>query len=207
MEMTITPDHWLKGVERDVLPGGSAMNTRRALVIHFTAGATGRSSIAFWRTPAAKGASAHIVIERSGEIIQCRAFNRTCGHAGVSRWVDPNTGKRYTGLNSCTIGIELANAGNDDGALKWARKQPGFASMRAKHRNGGPLVEWERFSPAQFVACVEVAQALVSRYNLDDCTGHDCIAPERKDDPGPAFPMQALRVQCGFTGLPTVHHA
>lgn len=205
--MTVTSDHFLDDAERDILPGGSAMGTRRALVVHFTAGATGRSSIAFWRTKAAKGASAHIVIERDGTIIQCRAFNRTCGHAGVSRWRDPKTGKRYTGLNSCSIGIELANAGNDNDALTWARRQLGFASMRARHRNGGPLVEWERFSGPQFAACVEVSMALVERYNLDDCTGHDCIAPERKDDPGPAFPMTTLREECGFTGLPVVHDA
>lgn len=205
--MKVGADHFLTGEERDILPGGSAMGTRRALVIHFTAGATGRSSIAFWRTKAAKGASAHIVIERDGEIIQCRPFNRTCGHAGVSRWKDPNTGALFTGLNSCTIGIELANAGNDDDALKWARKQHSFASIFARHRNGGSVVEWEAFNPNQLAACTEVAKALVARYNLDDVTGHDCIAPERKDDPGPAFPMQTLREACGFSGLPVVHKA
>jgi N-acetylmuramoyl-L-alanine amidase len=50
-----------------------------------------------------------------------------------------------------------------------------------------------------------VAKVLVACYQLDDITGHDCIAPERKDDPGPAFPMAELRAACGFTGLPAVH--
>lgn len=40
----------------------------------------------------------------------------------------------------------------------------------------------------QFQACVEVAKALVARYKLDDVIGHDDIAPDRKNDPGPAFP-------------------
>jgi N-acetyl-anhydromuramyl-L-alanine amidase AmpD len=44
----------------------------------------------------------------------------------------------------------------------------------------------------------------VGRYSLDDITGHDCIAPERKLEPGPAFPMVPLREARGFKGLPAV---
>jgi len=190
--MNITKDHWIEDVIRKPLPGGSAMNTRRFLVIHFTAGATGESSINFWKSPEAKGASAHLVIERDGTIKQCRPFNVTCGHAGKSSW------KGFTGLNSCSIGIELANAGEDDSALSWARKQPNFASIEARHKNGGPVVEWEKFPAAQLEACEAVSKALVAHYNLDDVVGHDDIAPDRKTDPGPAFPMQSLRKACGF---------
>jgi N-acetylmuramoyl-L-alanine amidase len=172
------------------------------LVIHFTGGATAASSVEAMRE---RNVSAHIVVDRDGSVIQCRAFNRQASHAGVSRWVDPHTGKRYDGINSCGIGIEIANAGNDPGALSWARKQPGFASITARHRNGGPVREWENFQAAQLKTVFEVAQLLVARYKLDDVTGHDCIAPERKDDPGPAFPMLELRAACGFTGLPAVH--
>lgn len=77
------------------------MNVRDALVIHFTSGASGQSSVDFWRTPQAKGACAHLVIDRDGSVIQCRPFNRTCGHAGQSAFKHG-----YTGLNSCSIGIE-----------------------------------------------------------------------------------------------------
>lgn len=202
--MKIADDHVLEGVNWDGIAGGTVMNVRRCLVIHFTAGATAKSSIDSMRD---NGLSAHLVIDRDGTIYQCRPFNRTCGHAGKSRWIDPNTGVRYESLNHCSIGIELANAGNDDGALSWARKQPGFASIRTKHRNGGSIVEWESFSASQLGACFDASAAIVKRYKLDDITGHDCIAPERKDDPGPAFPMQALREFCGFTGLPVVHRA
>jgi N-acetylmuramoyl-L-alanine amidase len=52
-------------------------------------------------------------------------------------------------------------------------------------------------------ACTELAKALVERYNLDDVIGHEDIAKFRKNDPGPAFPMDALRLSCGFSGLPT----
>jgi N-acetylmuramoyl-L-alanine amidase len=198
-------NQWLAGVPRREIPGGLPMSIRRCLVIHFTAGATGASSIAFWKTAAAKGACAHLVIERDGTVIQCRRFDRTCGHAGVSRWRDPKTGTLHTGANSFSIGIELANAGSDDGAISWARKQPGFRSIHARHPNGGPVQEWEAYPAAQIAACTAVAKVLVACYQLDDITGHDCIAPERKDDPGPAFPMADLRAACGFTGLPAVH--
>lgn len=190
--MKITDDHWLEGVKRDPLPGGNSMRVRRFLVIHFTAGATGRSSIDFWKTSAAKGANAHIVIERDGTIIQCRPFNRTCGHAGASRW------KGFANLNQSTIGIELANAGDDFGALSWARKQPGFDSSRLRHKNGGDFTEWENYRVPQLAACEAVSKALVARYRLDDVIGHEDIAPTRKNDPGPAFPMQSLREACGF---------
>jgi N-acetylmuramoyl-L-alanine amidase len=199
--MNIT-DHFLDEATRDLIDGGAPMSVRRALVIHFTGGATAASSVEAMRE---RGLSAHLVVDRDGSVIQCRAFNHVASHAGASRWVDPNTGKRYDGLNACSIGIEIANAGNDKGALSWARKQPGFASITAKHRNGGGAVEWEEYPAAQLEAVTEIAKLLVETYKLDDVTGHDCIAPERKDDPGPAFPMEDLRKACGFTGLPEVH--
>lgn len=202
--MKIGTDHFLDAAKRELIPGsGSAMKTRRALVIHFTSGATALSSINYWRELGG-GIGAHIVIDRDGAIFQCRAFDRTCGHAGVSRWKDPKTGKLYRNLNSCSIGIELANAG--DSALltkKWSKLPP----LTARHRNGGALCGWEAYPDAQMAACRDVAVALVTHYRLDDVTGHECIAPERKNDPGPAFPMQELREACGFEGLPEVHRA
>lgn len=191
--MNVTTDHWLDTAQRELIPGGSAMDIRRFLVIHFTAGASGKSSIDFWRTPEAKGASAHIVIDRDGKVYQCRPFNKTCGHAGKSKW------KGFDNLNSCSIGIELANAGdNPNLAKKWSK----LPLVKAKHKNGGKEVEWEAYPDAQFEACKAVAQVLCARYNLDDVIGHDDIAPDRKNDPGPAFDMKRLREACGFKGLP-----
>lgn len=197
--MTITEDHWLAGVRRDEIPGGHSMPTRRFLVMHFTSGASAMSSISFWRSPEANGASAHIIIDRDGTVYQTRPFNRTCGHAGLSKWWDPNTGKEYNGLNACSIGIELANAGEDQRLTqKWSK----LPSLSAKHKNGGPVQSWEVFPEEQINAAKAVAKALVDRYNLDDVVGHDDIAPNRKNDPGPAFPMQGLREHCGFRGMP-----
>ena len=91
--IAIDERHWLTGPEirHRPLPGGASMPIRRALVIHFTSGASAASSIEFWQTPAAKGACAHLIIDRDGTIYQCRPFDRTAGHAGVSQWADPST--------------------------------------------------------------------------------------------------------------------
>lgn len=203
----ITEDHWIAGAVRVPLPAPHALPIHRYVVEHFTGGATAHSSAEAMRE---RGVSAHVVVDRDGTILQCVPFNRKAAHAGVSRWRDPKTGTLYSsakglGGNDCAIGIEIANTGSDPGALSWARKQPGFASIQARHRNGGPLQEWEIFYGLQLAAVRAITEALVASYHLDDITGHDCIAPERKDDPGPAFPMQMIREACGFTGLPAVH--
>lgn len=201
-------DHILVEAEQQIIPGGRPMPIRRAVVIHFTAGATAESSIEWWKKPQNRriDLGAHIIIDRDGKVFQCRRFDKTISHAGVSRWVDPKTGRRYTSANGWAIGIELANAGNNDAVIKVASKLAGYAgTVRAEHRNEKGIDTWERFPLVQMSACHTVVEQLVKRYNLDDITGHDCIAPERKNDPGPAFFMERIRKDLGFPGLPAVH--
>ena len=150
------------------------------------------SSINYWKK-LNNGVCAHFVIERDGTIYQCRPCSRTCGHAGASKWADPKTGIMYHGLNTCSIGIELANGGD-----AYPEKFSSLPPVVAKHRNGGPVTKWEAFPEAQVAACEELAKTLVARYNLDDVCGHDQISPERKRDPGPAFNMDRIRKACGF---------
>lgn len=188
-------DHWLDEAVKVQYPAGPEMKIRRFLVMHFTSGATAMSSINFWRSPEAKGAEAHVIIDRDGTVYQVRAFNQSADHAGKSTWVDPNTGKRYDGLNSCSIGIEFANAGDNPSLAKRWSKLP---LLKAKHKNGGSVQEWEQYTPEQIASGINVAKAVVDRYNLDDLIGHDDIAPNRKNDPGPAFPMRQFRLACGF---------
>lgn len=208
--MTITPEHWLSGgVMRDVIAGGAPMPMRRLLVIHFTAGMSARSSIDYWRK-LDNGICAHLVIDRDGTITQCRAFDRTCGHAGVSRWRDPQIRVLHQGCNAFSIGIELANAGDRVSEVGGQPKAFGrypcpAGAIAARHRNGGPKTWWECYPAPQLDACFAAARVLVQRYHLDDICGHEDIAPERKNDPGPAFPMEALRMHCGFKGLSQVH--
>lgn len=202
--MNISTDHWLSGAVRKVIPGGAGMGVRRFLVIHYTEGWGALTSYAHWL---GSGTNAHLIIDRDGSIYQCRPFDRTCAHAGASSWVDPKTGVAYHGLNSCSIGIELANCGTLIRDVYPDTAGKGFAGKRiprmvARHKNGGALKQWEVYPAAQLEALERVSKALVARYRLDDIVGHDDIAPTRKSDPGPAFPMEALRLACGFKGMP-----
>lgn len=210
--MTVTPQHLLTGTVRipvgDLFDGGRPMPVRRCAVIHYTEGGAGRTSIGWWQQAQNRrlDLGAHLLIERDGTVIQCRAFNRTISHAGTSRWQDPGTRHLYRGLNACSIGIELANTGSACDTIKGEEQLRGYAgTVIATHRNGGPKKKWEAFGEEQILSLIAVCQALVERYHLDDITGHDCIAPERKVDPGPAFPMARVRAACGFSGLPAVH--
>ena len=194
--MKIEADHWLDIAKRRPISGGAIMAIRRFLVIHFTAGASAQSSIDWWKQ-LNNGVCAHFIIERDGTIYQCRPCNRTAGHAGASQWKDPKSGIAYHGLNSCSIGIELANGG-DSYPEKFSALEP----TKAAHKNGGRVTEWETYPSAQLAACEMLSRVLCDRYNLDDVVGHEDIAPKRKSDPGPAFPMRLLREACGFHGLP-----
>lgn len=213
MTLEVDQFHILKGVKRvpiagDMTTGGREMRTRRCSVIHFTAGQTGISSIGYWREPKQRknDIGAHLIIERTGEIVQVRAFNRTIGHAGTSIWVDPNLGIKYKNLNSCSIGIELANAGDAAGDIQGEHLLKGYAGEAvAKHPNGGGSVMWEKYPEAQISSLIAVLKCIHARYNLDDCTGHDNIAPNRKSDPGPLFPWRTVREAIGLKGLPVTH--
>lgn len=219
--ITITPmfniekdGHELVGVKtasvRGFYTGGHELPIRRCVVIHYTEGTHGDTSLDFWKNDPKcikDDIGAHILIERDGTVRQCRAFNRTISHAGTSHWRDPRPGGTlYHGLNRCAIGIELANTGNEVQRIRGEEKIPGYAGLleNTRHANGGNPCTWEKYSDAQVAACIAVCQALKARYNIDDIVGHDCIAPERKIDPGPAFPMLAVREACQFTGLPIV---
>ena len=208
------PSHTITGIPRlpvgDFTSGGKPMPVRRCAVIHYTEGGAAKTSWGWWQKPQNRriDLGAHFLIERDGTIYQCRALNRTISHAGVSRWRDPKTGVLYRNLNSCSIGIELCNTGDACDRIKGEEQLKGFAGyVMSKHPLTKKLAKWEAYSSEQLLACIELCKVLVEGYNLDDLTGHDCIAPERKTDPGPAFPWAYVRKECGFSGLPAVHRA
>lgn len=182
-------DGWLNVAKKDVIAGGSATNDPKFLVLHFTAGASAKSSIESMRS---QGLAVQLVLDRDGTLFQCRSFGTTAGHAGKSKW------KGYEGLNNRSIGIEIANGG-DSFPTKFSKLPP----VVAKHKNGGPVREWEAYTPEQIEVLMWLCPLLVRTYGMQDVVGHDDIAKNRKNDPGPAFPMQKIREACGFSGLPT----
>lgn len=163
----------------------------RYLVMHYTAGANADSAIAHMLKPTAK-VSAHLVIARDGTMTQLVPFNKIAWHAGQSRW------HGLVGLNRHAIGIELDNAGKlkmQGGEWRsWFGRtyaEPDVAV--ATHMHDDVERGWHIYSEAQLTAATGAAQAIVAHYGLADVLGHDDIAPNRKFDPGPAFPMESFR--------------
>ncbi|MDX1423412.1 MAG: N-acetylmuramoyl-L-alanine amidase [Kiloniellales bacterium] len=177
--------------ERSPNHGGSL--TPRFLIMHYTAGASAESSIRHLTTSGV-GASAHVVIGRDGTVTQLVPFNKVAWHAGPSRW------QGLTGLNQHSIGIELDNAGPLEGGpgawRSWfKRAYPDHEVVVAAHKHDGIERGWHDYTEIQLAAALDVSQALFEHYRLVDILGHDDIAPERKQDPGPAFPMAHFRAR------------
>ena len=166
------------------------------LIMHYTAGASGLGTAQYFASKSAK-ASAHVVIDRDGSIIQCVKFDTIAWHAGKSQW------KSIVGLNRHSIGIEMANWGllmEGPGGFKSHTGQPVASSdvVIARHKNGPAKdLPWEMFTPDQVAAAISVAQAIVEAYGIpeDAILGHDDIAPTRKIDPGPAFDLNRFRAK------------
>lgn len=91
-------------------------------------------------------------------------------HAGVSFW------REATRINDTSIGIELENRG-------WQK----IAGSK----------RFTPFEPQQIAALVPLAKNIIHSYNIlpQNVVAHSDIAPQRKDDPGPLFPWQALAQQ------------
>lgn len=170
----------------------------RWLVMHYTAGGSASESINWLANKQAK-ASAHIVIDKGGDITQMVDFNRRAWHAGDSRW------KGVEGLNGHSIGIELDGFGflGNAGPGKWkfrGKSIPDSEVIVATHKFGTPHGGWPKYPQKQLEVALELAKLLVKTYRLEDVIGHDDISPGRKQDPGPAFDMAGFRAAA--TGAP-----
>lgn len=161
------------------------------IVIHYTAGSSGESSIRTLTNPDVR-ASAHLVINRDGTITQLVPFDTIAWHAGKSAWGDRQ------GLNKYSIGIELDNAGrltkSGDQYISWfGRAYPEDQTIEAVHRNEEDPSFWHRFTEEQITKTYEVCELLINAYDIKTILGHEEISPGRKIDPGPAFPLDKMR--------------
>jgi len=161
------------------------------IVIHYTAGPTVAAAVATLTNPNAQ-VSSHLVIGRDGSITQLVPFNMIAWHAGASSW------DGFTNLNQYSFGFELDN----NGRLNSKKNQwvsifghiiPNDQVLVAAHKNGKGPYGWQTYTDLQLQATIAASQALFDAYHLLDVVGHDDIAPLRKYDPGPAFPMDTLR--------------
>lgn len=106
--------------------------------------------------------SAHYVVMEDGHIVQCVPESRRAWHAGVSSWAG------QTDINSCSIGIEIANPGHDYGYPDFPRRQ--------------------------IAALITLCRGIFTRHTIapERVLAHSDVAPARKSDPGEKFPWRLL---------------
>ncbi len=169
---------------------GGKIAEHRLLLHHFTSGFYA-GSIEWLCNPAAK-ASAHLVVGEGGEVTQLVPFDRAAWHAGKSAWGD------ITGsVNPVSIGIEIANLGDLDGSPGHytfaGHAVPDDRVIMARHKAGGAARPWHTYPAAQIAAVIGISRALQAAYGIHELLGHEDVAPGRKVDPGPAWPMDMVR--------------
>lgn len=197
MPIEITSNHLIAG--DDIIHVACPKNSQPfanptlpdTIVIHYTAGSSAESSAGFLVRDDVK-ASAHLVIGRDGSVYQLVPFDIISWHAGVSSY-----GNR-TNINSYSIGIELDNAGimtktGNSYISSFGRTYPESETVYATHRNETTPRYWHAYTETQLAKCRDICIALIDRYKINLIVGHEEIAPGRKTDPGPAFPLDKLR--------------
>lgn len=164
-----------------------------SIIIHFTAGSSAESSVKSLCNPT-DDSSAHVVVGRNGIVYQMVPFNTIAWHAGVSEY----KGKKW--FNNCAIGIEIDNAGEltetNGRYVSWFGKvYPSEDVFVGIHRNQKTKKYWHAYPDTQVLIVEELCRALISKYpNIKTILGHEEIAPDRKTDPGPAFPLDSMRI-------------
>ncbi len=186
-----------------------------AIIIHYTAGPSGQATVNLFANPQ-NATSAHIVAHEDGKITQMVDFNKMAAHAGESAWGGMKS------FNNFSIGIEISNPGylvkNPKGAgfVTWweaNRPQPKPVAddmvVQGKHRNAiTTMTYWCKYPQAQIDSVFAVCEAICKAYPIKWILGHEEIAPGRKTDPGPAFPLDDLRAKIlSGTAQPTTQQA
>ena len=181
-----------KQVEFKLTPNRGGKYTPQYLIMHYTAATEARGSVSWLLNKDAK-ASAHLIIDRDGSIVQLAPFTTVTWHAGVSTW------NGLVGLNKFSIGIELVNGGRVvKSGNNWIcpvdkKAVQDSDVIIATHKNESSPSGWQTYTEIQMQTAFEIGTQLAKTYNLKDVLGHEDIAPHRKSDPGPAFPMGSFR--------------
>lgn len=131
------------------------------IILHYTGMGSADEALSWLCNPESQ-VSSHYFVRENGDVLQLVPEERRAWHAGKSAWAGE------TDINSCSIGIEIANAG---------------------HPGGLPA-----FPDAQIASVVELCRNCSDRWGIapERVLGHSDIAPVRKVDPGENFPWQKL---------------
>lgn len=131
------------------------------LILHYTGMADAGAALQWLCNPVSQVSSHYFVFE-NGHILQLVPEARRAWHAGASHWAGE------TDVNSCSIGIEIANPG---------------------HPGGLP-----DYPEAQLAATLNLCRDICERWSIlpQRVLAHSDIAPGRKIDPGENFPWRRL---------------
>ncbi len=191
-------DHKLLSAEFKQTPNvsGGAKNPKRinpdTIVIHYTASNSLKG--AMHAMMGGRKASAHLCVDKDGTTYQLSDLNTKCWHAGRSEYA----GRK--GLNNYSIGIEIVNVGylKKVGTNKfidaYKQKVEPKDVYHGKHRNKCTRsVYWHKYTEEQVEKVAAICEAICEEYDIKFILGHEEISPCRKQDPGPAFPLDELR--------------
>ena len=175
------------------------------IILHYTACASAASAVRIL-TDTKRKVSAHLVVDRDGSITQLLPFDTIGWHAGRSRWGD------RTEFNACSVGVEIDNAGRlheRDGRLfTWFEREIDSAeAVQGVHRNETETCWWHRFPDPQLAVVEKLCRLLVDTYPVGLILGHEEVAPQRKIDPGPAFPLDEIRQRVLPRSMPLAQDA
>lgn len=132
------------------------------VIIHFTAQDSVQQTLKTFTIKTTE-TSAHYVIAKNGTVYHMVSDYLRANQAGLGKWGS------ITDMNSCSIGIEIDNNGN------------------------------EPYTDAEINSLLMLLAQLKKAYNIPQANfiGHQDWAPKRKPDPGPLFPWKIL-AQHGF---------
>ena len=182
-------------ISRQKAIGIGEITVPEVVVLHYTA--SGHFQHTVDRLATSPDLSVHFVVGRAGEIVQLVPCDRRAYHAGLSEW------KGKERVNAFSIGIEIINWGwlkaqqtNQDLLLTHVDTEVHkTGAVFSKHKNETTARWWQSYTGTQISAVRKLVIALCKAYNLtvDEVVGHNDIAPKRKVDPGPAWPMEEFK--------------
>src|ERR1700689_5073492 len=131
------------------------------ILLHYTGMQHSNVALALL-TRAGSEVSAHYFVFEDGRVVQTVEESRRAWHAGVSCWAGE------TDINSCSIGIEIANPGHD--------------------------YDYPDFPARQIAAVTALCRGILPRHEIppERILAHSDVAPARKQDPGEKFPWRTL---------------
>jgi len=133
-------DHRLVGVPFKASPNIGGTLVPQYLIQHFDASPNATGAISWMISPKSK-VSAHLHIDREGNITQLVAFNRIAFHAGVSEWRD------LIGLNKYSIGIEIQNTGSQEYTTKQMKSVGEVSKRLVEYYSLKEIIGHEDISP------------------------------------------------------------